>query len=134
MRDRRRRYPLFGNQPGVRETCLGAHFPVRRLTPAAPHPRVGAEFVNKIHKLEKVAEIIYAHQEKYDGSGYPEGLKGDNIPLGARILSIADTYDAITNLRLHKKSGDHQEAVEELERLSGKHYDPAIVEIFLRIF
>jgi len=98
------------------------------------HPRTGAELVRKVKKMENVADIIYAHQEKFNGSGYPEGLKGNEIPLGARILSIADTYDAMTNLRLHRDPFNHYDAVNELKKFSGVYYDPQIVEIFINLF
>ena len=98
------------------------------------HPIVGAEIVGKVKSLESVAHIIYTHHERYDGSGYPEGLRGESIPLEARILSVADSYDAMTNLRLHRESNNHHQAIEDLKTNSGNIYDPSIVEVFLSLF
>ncbi|GEM_PF-6932810 len=98
------------------------------------HPGVGAEFVSVVPRLAGVADVIHAHQERYDGQGYPRGLKGKEIPLHARIIAVADTYDAITNIRLHRESGNHLQAIAELERCSGKGFDPDIVAAFGKIF
>lgn len=98
------------------------------------HPQVGAEMVAPVAWLQHVAEIIHAHQEHYDGSGYPRHLKGEEIPLEARIIAVADAYDAITNLRLHRDSGDHLQALAELQRCRGTSFDPLIVDVFCRIF
>lgn len=98
------------------------------------HPRIGAEFVTHIKKLERVAEIIHSHHEKYDGSGYPDSIKGEDIPLGSRILSVVDAYDAMTNLRIHRQASSHQEAIDELMRCSGTFFDAKVVEAFIRLF
>jgi len=98
------------------------------------HPRVGAELLAPIQNYKNIAEIIYSHQEKFNGSGYPRGLKGEEIPMGSRIISITSTYDALTNLRLHRETGNHDLAIEEIRRCSGIDFDPQIVDVFLRIF
>ena len=98
------------------------------------HPKVGSEMVGCVDKLKPVAEIIAAHHERFDGSGYPLGLKGESIPLGARIIAVVDTYDAITNLRLHRDPGGHDFAVQELCAGRGTLYDPRIVDAFLDLF
>jgi putative nucleotidyltransferase with HDIG domain len=98
------------------------------------HPRIGAEFVTHIKKLEKVAEIIHSHHEKYDGSGYPDKIKGEDIPLGSRILSVVDAYDAMTNLRIHRQASSHQEAIDELKRCCGTFFDEKVVEAFIKLF
>jgi putative nucleotidyltransferase with HDIG domain len=97
------------------------------------HCERGYAMVNKIPFLREASEIVYTHQESFDGSGYPRGLKGDEIPLGARIFAIADTLDAITSDRPYRKGRSFSEAREEIQRCSGKQFDPAIVEVFLRI-
>jgi putative nucleotidyltransferase with HDIG domain len=97
------------------------------------HCERGYTIVNKIPFLREASEIVYAHQESYDGTGYPRGLKGDEIPLGARIFAIADTLDAITSDRPYRKGRSFTEAREEITRCSGCQFDPAIVEVFLRI-
>lgn len=96
------------------------------------HPDVGAGIVAPVKRLEDVAPIIRAHQEKYDGTGYPDGLRGDKIPLGARILAVVDAYGAITDKRPYQEARPHEEAVAELERCAGTQFDPQVVEAFLR--
>ncbi len=97
------------------------------------HPQIGADIVGPVAKLQHVAPLIRAHQEKFDGSGYPDGLKGDAIPLGARILAVVDAYSAITDERPYKKARSHKEAIVELRRCAGSHFDPQVVEAFLKI-
>lgn len=97
------------------------------------HCERGYSIVNKIPFLREASEIVYAHQESFDGSGYPRGLKGEEIPLGARIFAIADTLDAITSDRPYRKGRSFSEAREEIKRCSGKQFDPEIVEVYLRI-
>jgi HD-GYP domain-containing protein (c-di-GMP phosphodiesterase class II) len=81
----------------------------------------------------EASQIVYAHQESFDGSGYPRGLAGEEIPLGARIFAIADTLDAITSDRPYRKGRSFAEASAEIARCSGKQFDPAIVEVFLSV-
>ncbi len=76
-------------------------------------------------------QIAYCHQEKWDGSGYPRGLRGAEIPLSARIVALADAYDAITSARVYKASLSHAEAVRAIRAQRGKHFDPAVVDAFL---
>ncbi|SFS14806.1 HDIG domain-containing protein [Granulicella pectinivorans] len=95
------------------------------------HCAQGYEMVRKIPFLEEAAEIVLAHQECYDGSGYPRGLKGEEIPLGARIFAIADTLDAITSDRPYRKGASFEAAREEIARWSGRQFDPALVTVFL---
>jgi putative nucleotidyltransferase with HDIG domain len=97
------------------------------------HCERGYAIVNKIPFLREASEIVYAHQESFDGTGYPRGLKGEEIPLGARIFAIADTLDAITSDRPYRKGRSFTEAREEIKRCAGRQFDPAIVEVFLRI-
>lgn len=109
-----------------------------RLTPEEmaimrEHCQRGYEMVRKIPFLREAAEIVYAHQEHYDGSGYPRGLRGEEIPLGARIFAIADTLDAMTSDRPYRKRTKFAGAQQEIARCSGMQFDPSIVEIFLRI-
>ena len=109
-----------------------------RLDPAElavmrEHCERGYEMVRKIPFLREASEIVYAHQESFDGSGYPRGLRGEEIPLGARIFSIADTLDAITSDRPYRKGRSFDEALAEIARCAGRQFDPAIVDVFLRI-
>jgi putative two-component system response regulator len=78
-----------------------------------------------------VKEIAYSHHERWDGSGYPEGLNGDQIPLSARLMAVADVYDALASRRYYKEAIDHEEVVKEIKRNSGSHFDPKVVEVFL---
>jgi putative nucleotidyltransferase with HDIG domain len=108
------------------------------LTPAEnltmqEHCEDGYQILRKIPFLQEAAEIVYAHQERFDGSGYPRGLKGHDIPLGARIFAIADTLDAITSDRPYRPAQDLQAAKKEIQKWSGRQFDPRIVEVFLAI-
>jgi len=93
----------------------------------------GYQMLKKIPFLAEASEIVYAHQERYDGSGYPRGLKGKEIPLGARIFSVADTLDAITSDRPYRAAQTINAARDEVERFSGKQFDPDVVQIFLQM-
>ncbi|MGE5205070.1 MAG: HD domain-containing phosphohydrolase [Chlamydiota bacterium] len=91
----------------------------------------GYQMLKKIPYLQEPAEIVYAHQEKYDGSGYPRGLKGDEIPLGARIFAVADTLDAIINDRPYRPAQPIEAARKEIAAWSGRQFDPEVVKTFL---
>jgi putative nucleotidyltransferase with HDIG domain len=97
------------------------------------HCYLGHKIISRIPFLAEAAEIVYAHQERYDGSGYPRELKGDEIPLGARIFSIADTLDAMTTDRPYRPKQTFEAAREEIERWSGRQFDPQIVKVFLEM-
>ena len=97
------------------------------------HPAVGSNIVQSLQSISHIAPVIYAHQEKYNGSGYPEGLQGEQIPLGARILTVVDAYDAMTSDRHYRRARSHAEAAEELLQLGGKQFDPQVVEVFLEL-
>src|SRR6266702_2530096 len=103
------------------------------MTIMKEHAYHGYQIVKKIPFLAEAADIVYSHQERFDGSGYPRGLKGEQIPLGARIFAIADTLDAITSDRPYRKGASIAVAREEIKRYSGIQFDPAIVEVFLRM-
>src|SRR5213595_3299918 len=95
------------------------------------HPYRGYQIVKKIPFLAEAAEIVYSHQEKFDGTGYPRGLKNEEIPLGARIFSIADTLDAMTSNRPYRAALPDSAAREEISRWSGRQFDPDVVKVFL---
>jgi putative nucleotidyltransferase with HDIG domain len=97
------------------------------------HCARGYEMVRKISFLRDAAEIVYAHQEQFDGKGYPRGLRGEEIPLGARIFAIADTLDAMTSDRPYRKGTSFAKARDEITRCAGTQFDPQIVEVFLSI-
>jgi putative nucleotidyltransferase with HDIG domain len=94
------------------------------------HCYAGYKMLSKIPFLSEASEIVYAHQERFDGTGYPRGLKGKEIPLGARIFSIADTLDAITSDRPYRPAQSLQAAREEIQRWAGRQFDPDIVKVF----
>ena len=82
--------------------------------------------------LSRVAiEVIRYHHERYDGTGYPKGLTGDGIPLAARVFSVVDAYDALTNPRPYRRATDHDCAVAELRRMAGSQFDPGVVDAFV---
>jgi putative two-component system response regulator len=95
------------------------------------HTVVGAELLRKIPYLKQAIPIIRFHHERWDGSGYPLGLVGEEIPLGARIVSVADSFDAMTTARVYQRPITQEGALEEIEAGSGSKYDPAVVEAFV---
>ncbi|MBN1230430.1 MAG: HD domain-containing protein [Anaerolineales bacterium] len=97
------------------------------------HPEIGSMIISPVGKLAAVVPIIYSHQEKYDGSGYPEGLKSEEIPLGARVIAVVDAYSAMIENRYYRRGCTHEEAVEELIRCSGTDFDPEVVNAFIRV-
>jgi putative nucleotidyltransferase with HDIG domain len=97
------------------------------------HCARGYQMLRKIPFLQEAAEIVYAHQEHYDGSGYPRRLKGEQIPLGARIFAVADTLDAITSDRPYRKATSFSAARTEIKRCSGTQFDPKVVEVYLSL-
>lgn len=97
------------------------------------HVRIGFELLSRIPFLSSASEIVLAHQERYDGEGYPQGLSGERIPLGARIFAVADTLDAMTSDRPYRQALPFSTAREEIIRESGKQFDPDVVRVFLSL-
>jgi response regulator RpfG family c-di-GMP phosphodiesterase len=97
------------------------------------HARIGYDLVSRIAFLAPAAEIVLTHQERYDGTGYPQGLVGDEIPLGARIFAVADTLDAMTSDRPYRRALSFEAARAEIVRNSGRQFDPEVVRAFLAI-
>ncbi|WP_075064562.1 HD domain-containing phosphohydrolase [Ornatilinea apprima] len=95
------------------------------------HPEIGANIVSNIKKLKTAIPLIRHHHEHFDGSGYPAGLSGEQIPLGARILSVVDAYGAMIDRRVYRPAREPEEAVSELRRKAGKQFDPQVVNAFL---
>ena len=97
------------------------------------HPAVGYEILSGIRYFEGAAELVLSHHEYYDGSGYPNGLSGESIPLSARIFALVDTLDAMTSDRPYRKAMNFSAVHEEVLRCCGKQFDPKLVEVFLTI-
>ena len=97
------------------------------------HPEAGYRIVRRIGFLKDAAELVHAHHERYDGEGYPRGLKGDEIPFGARLFMVADVYDAITSERPYRSPVGYDEAASVIRGKSGSHFDPSAVETFLAV-
>jgi PAS domain S-box-containing protein len=97
------------------------------------HPTLAFQMLQPIHHLRPALDIPYCHHEKWDGSGYPRGLKGEQIPLPARLFAVADVWDALTSSRPYRKAWSKNRALAYIKNQSGKHFDPYVVEVFLRI-
>ncbi len=97
------------------------------------HTVIGAEILKNITLIPHAAEVARSHHERYDGTGYPDGLKGEEIPLYARIITMADSYDAMSSRRIYRNALSRQEIYEEIRSNQGKQFDPVIAEIFLRL-
>jgi putative two-component system response regulator len=97
------------------------------------HPQNAFNMLKHIEYLQDALEIPYCHHEKWDGSGYPRGLKGDEIPISARMFALVDVYDALTNDRPYRKAMGIEETIAYLKSQSGTHFDPNIMDTFLSI-
>lgn len=95
------------------------------------HPEHGAYMLLEKDFLGGAAEIVRAHHERFDGTGYPKGLKGEEIPMGARVIAVVDTYDAMTSTRSYHDALSRSEAVKELKKHTGSQFDPRVVRAFL---
>ena len=121
---------------GVSDAILGKQSPLTEedWQPIHAHPDMGAAIIKNVESLKDCLPGIQYHHERYDGTGYPTGLKGENIPLDARILAVADSYDAMTSQRPYRKeSRTKEEALEELIRSAGTQFDPNVVRIFVKL-
>jgi response regulator RpfG family c-di-GMP phosphodiesterase len=97
------------------------------------HPEIGKRLIAKIPFLHGAIPVVWCHHEKFDGAGYPRGLKADGIPLNARIFSVVDAFDAMTFDRPYSKAIPSDAALAEIKRCAGAHFDPRVVESFLRV-
>jgi putative nucleotidyltransferase with HDIG domain len=97
------------------------------------HPDLGASLLRRIPFLAGAREIVESHHEKFDGSGYPKGLKGEEIPIGARIFAVVDVFDALTTDRPYKTALSYRSAADSLANGRGTHFDPDVVDAFLEI-
>ena len=97
------------------------------------HPQMAYEMLYPIEYLHPALDIPYCHHEKWDGSGYPRGLKGNEIPLSARIFAVVDVWDALTSDRPYRAAWSKEKTLEFIQEQSGKHFDPKVVEVFSRV-
>jgi HD-GYP domain-containing protein (c-di-GMP phosphodiesterase class II) len=97
------------------------------------HPEIGYRIAKAIPEMANVAEYILTHHERWDGQGYPDGKSGIEIPLASRIVAVADSYDAMTEDRIYRKSLTEEVALDEIQKNAGKQFDPEIVRIFTLI-
>jgi putative nucleotidyltransferase with HDIG domain len=98
------------------------------------HPGAGYEIVRRVEFLGSAAEVVHAHHERFDGSGYPRNLRGEEIPLGARIFAVADAFDAMTSDRPYRPARAPEQALAEILRNSGSQFDPSVVKAFLSVY
>jgi len=122
---------------GLKESIIWNH-PGNPLTPlqweeVRLHPQVGAKILREARFLDEAVELALHHHERFDGKGYPDGLRGEEIPLKVRILSVADSYDAMIIDRPYRKALSPQEAMDELIRGKGSQFDPQVVDVFLQV-
>lgn len=97
------------------------------------HTTIGAKILERVSYPWNIADMVRHHHEKYDGSGYPDHLAGSDIPIGSRIISIAEVYDSLVSDRCYKSGWSHDQAVEHIKKLSGVHFDPDVVTAFLEV-
>jgi len=98
------------------------------------HPEIGYRILSATPEYSEIAQDILSHHERYDGNGYPRGLKGDEIPIRARVISIADAFDAMISDRPYRKAMTSFEAIEEIKRNTGSQFDPEVSNIFVSLF
>jgi len=95
------------------------------------HPEIGYRILSSSNEFSEISEYVLKHHERWDGKGYPGGFKGEEISLQSRIISVADSYDAMTSDRPYRKGMSVEEAIMEINRCSGTQFDPNIVEVFV---
>ena len=97
------------------------------------HPQIGADIIRPIQFLHDLIPFIFYHHERWDGKGYPSGIRGEDIPLGARVIAIADVYQALISDRPYHKAFTKSTAIDIIKKSSGTQFDPRIVNAFLRV-
>jgi len=103
----------------------------REIKELKKHPEAGYRIAQSTSELMPISEYILSHHERWDGNGYPQGLKGEEIPLIARIINVADSYDAMTSKRIYGKELSKEEAITEMRSCAGTQFDPELIEIFI---
>ena len=120
---------------GISEKILlkKAKLTKREFEEIKKHPQIGADILRPIQFLRNLIPLVFYHHEKWDGTGYPSGIEGEEIPIGARIIAIADAYQALTSDRPYRKAYPKEKAIKIMKEGSGKQFDPKIVEVFLKL-
>ena len=120
---------------GISESILHkkAKLNKKEMDEIKKHPQIGVDIIRPVQYLHDIIPLILDHHEKWDGTGYPHGLKGEDIPVGARIIAVADSYQALTSNRPYRKAFSKKGALKIIRDGSGSHYDPHVVEIFLKV-
>lgn len=120
---------------GIRDEILlkPGKLDVEELVQMQKHPVLAKDFLEKIEFLQPAMDVPYAHHERWDGSGYPRGLKGTEIPLPARIFAVVDVWDALTSDRPYRRAWSQAETLAYIKEQSGKHFDPAMAQAFLEL-
>lgn len=95
------------------------------------HPEIGYRILSTVHGMAEMAEYVLAHHERWDGLGYPKGLKGEELPLQPRIIAIVDAYDAMTSARSYRDALPDEVAIAELQKNAGIQFDPELVKLFI---
>jgi putative nucleotidyltransferase with HDIG domain len=120
---------------GISDTILKKPYglTLEEKTAIETHPLFGDNILSPIKFLEKAQQIVLHHHERYDGKGYPAGLRGEQIPITARIIAVTDAYDAMTSERPYRRALSHDDAIKELKEKAGTQFDPKVVETFLTL-
>ena len=120
---------------GVRGSTLGKKGRLTKIEMGdmRKHPEIGSRILQPVSFLARVGTYVQHHHEHYDGSGYPAGIAGKDIPQAARIIHIADAYDAMTTTRTYRAGLTHEEAIKRIRNCAGQQFDPEIVECFLEL-
>lgn len=105
----------------------------KELAEIRKHPQIGIEIIRSIHFLRGLVPLILYHHERWDGTGYPSGLKGEQIPIGARIIAIADVYQALISDRPYRRAYTRAKAIKIIKNSSGTHFDSQVADIFIKI-
>ena len=120
---------------GIKDEILNypGKLPEEKMTVMRTHAEIGSDIVKALNEIPSMAQIVRSHHERYDGTGYPDKLAGKNIPLFARIICLADSFDAMTSNRIYRKQFDAKRAEQELENCAGTQFDPDLVPIMLQM-